>query len=213
MAMFEPLMDKAAAQLGVDRVQIRKINAPVDNSPWGFPEKKGQPQDTVTSAKVREVLDSGAELFKWDERKKRSGQRSGTKVRGVSVAMGAFFSGSNGFDGLLVIKPDGKLYVHQGIGNLGTHSVSDTARVAAEALGMPWDQVVVVWGSTAKSVPWSSTQDGSQTTHAHSRANHAAALTPRLSFRRSPLRNSVAIPSSMKWATGGSIPVGIPAAA
>jgi xanthine dehydrogenase molybdenum-binding subunit len=175
VAMFEPLMDKAAAQLGIDRVQIRKINAPVDNSPWGFPEKKGQPQDTVTSAKVREVLDRGSELFKWDERKKRSGQRSGTKVRGVSVAIGAFFSGSNGFDGLLVIKPDGKLYVHQGIGNLGTHSVSDTARVAAEALGMPWEQVEVVWGSTAKSVPWSSTQDGSQTTHAHSRANHAAA--------------------------------------
>jgi CO/xanthine dehydrogenase Mo-binding subunit len=31
VAMFEPLMDKAAAQLGIDRVQIRKINAPVDN--------------------------------------------------------------------------------------------------------------------------------------------------------------------------------------
>jgi xanthine dehydrogenase molybdenum-binding subunit len=176
VAMFEPLMDKAAAKLGVDRVALRKLNAPSENSPWGFPEKKGQPQDTVSSARVREALDRGAELFKWEERKKRSGQRSGTKVRGVSATIGAFFSGTNGFDGLLVIKPDGKLYVHQGIGNHGTHSVSDTARVAAETLGMPWDQVEVVWGNTAKGVAWSSTQDGSQTINAHSRANHAAAL-------------------------------------
>ena len=117
------------------------------NSPWGFPEKKGRPQDTVSSARVREALDRGAELFKWEERKKRSGQRSGTKIRGVSATIGAFFSGTNGFDGLLVIKPDGKLYVHQGIGNHGTYSVSDTARVAAETLGMPWDQVEVVWGT------------------------------------------------------------------
>ncbi|HTS46703.1 MAG TPA: xanthine dehydrogenase family protein molybdopterin-binding subunit [Bryobacteraceae bacterium] len=176
VAICEPLVDKAARQLGIDRVQIRKINAPSDNSPWGFPEKPGGPRATVTSAKVREALDRGAEMFKWEERKKRSAQASGTKRRGVSVSVATFFSGSNGFDGLLLIKPDGKLYVHQGIGNLGTHSVMDTARVAAETLDMPWEKVEVVWGSTSVGVPWSSTQDGSQTTHAHSRANYAAAL-------------------------------------
>ena len=31
----------------------------------------------------------------------------------------------------MVIRPDGLLYVHQGIGNLGTHSIADTARPAA----------------------------------------------------------------------------------
>ena len=90
---------------------------------------------------MKEALDRGAELFKWDERKARSGQRQGSKVRGVGVAVSTFVAGSTGFDGLFVIKPDGKMYVQSGIGNLGTESVFDCHRVAAEMMGMPWEKV------------------------------------------------------------------------
>lgn len=176
MSMLEPLMSRAARQLGLDQVEIRKINAPSDGSLCGLTDTKDNPRQPVTSARVREALDRGAELFKWEERKKRNGQRRGSKVRGVSAVIGAYVSGSIGFDGLLIIKPDGKLYIHQGIGNLGTHSVMDTGRVAAEVLDVPWDKCEIVWGNTANSVPWSSQQDGSQTTHAHTRANLAAGL-------------------------------------
>jgi xanthine dehydrogenase molybdenum-binding subunit len=176
MSMLEPLMSRAARQLGLDQVEIRKINAPSDGSLFGITDTKDSPREAVTSARVREALDRGVELFKWKERKTRNGQRSGSKVRGVSAIIGTFVAGSVGFDGLLIIKPDGRLYIHQGIGNLGTHSVMDTARVAAEVLGMPWDRCEIVWGNTANCVPWSSQQDGSQTTHAHTRANYAAGL-------------------------------------
>jgi CO/xanthine dehydrogenase Mo-binding subunit len=77
---------------------------------------------------------------------------------------------------MLVIRPDGRLTIHSGIGNLGTHSVFDTAMVAAEVLGVEWDEVEVVWGDSSKGLPWSSMQVGSQTTHAHTRANYAAGL-------------------------------------
>ena len=40
-----------------------------------------------TSAFMKEALDKGAELFGWNERKARSGQRNGSKVRGVGVAV------------------------------------------------------------------------------------------------------------------------------
>ena len=43
-------------------------------------------------------------------------------------------------------------------------------------LGFPWEKVEVVWGNTSKHLPFSSLQVGSQTTHAHTRANHAAGL-------------------------------------
>src|SRR5690606_21370079 len=69
--------------------------------------------------------------------------------------------------------PDGKLYIHQGVGNLGTHSVLDTAKAAAEVLNVDWEDCEVVWGASARHLPHSSTQSGSQTTHAHTRANHA----------------------------------------
>ena len=66
----------------------------------------------------------------------------------LGVATSTFFAGSNGFDGMLMIKPDGKLYVQSGIGNFGSESVSDVHRVAAEILGVPWENVVVTWGNT-----------------------------------------------------------------
>ena len=79
-------------------------------------------------------------------------------------------------DGLLVIRPDGQLTIHSGIGNLGTASVFDTAMAAAEVLAVPWEEVEVVWGNTDLALPWSSLQAGSQTAHAHTRANYAAGL-------------------------------------
>ena len=63
------------------------------------------------------------------------------------------------------------MYIHQGVGNLGTHSVIDTARVVAEVLDFPWENVRRRLGQHGKGVAWSSIQAGSQTTHAHTRAN------------------------------------------
>ena len=40
---------------------------------------------------------------------------------------------------------------------------------------MPWEQIETVWGNTSKHLAWSSPQAGSQTIHAHTRANLAAA--------------------------------------
>ncbi|MFN8060326.1 MAG: xanthine dehydrogenase family protein molybdopterin-binding subunit [Vicinamibacterales bacterium] len=174
--MTEPLMSKAARNLGIDQVAIRKMNAPETGALFGLTDTKERPRQKVTSAFVKEALDKGAAMFGWEERKGRSGQRKGSKVTGVGVAAGTFTAGSIGFDGLISIRPDGRLYVQQGIGNLGTESVIDTARVVAEMLNFPWEKTEVVWGNTGKHVPWSSVQAGSQTIHAHTRANHAAAM-------------------------------------
>ena len=137
----------------------------------------------MTNASVKQALDRGAELFKWEERKARAGTRQGSKVRGVGVAVGPHGAGSIGYDGLMTIQPDGRLYVQSGIGNLGTHSVIDVARVAADLLAMPWEKVEVNWGSTAKHIPWTCMSVGSQTTHAMTRANLAGAENARLKLQ------------------------------
>jgi xanthine dehydrogenase molybdenum-binding subunit len=173
--IVEPVITKAAKQLGLDQVEIRKINAPEGKAPYGPPGPNGR-QRYVTSAFVKQALDRGAELFNWAERKAQAGQRRGSKVRGVGVAVGPHGAGSIGFDGLMTIRPDGKLYVQSGVGNLGTHSLIDLARVAAEVLAMPWEKVEVAWGDTSKHLPWSCLSVGSQTTHAMTRANHAGAM-------------------------------------
>jgi xanthine dehydrogenase molybdenum-binding subunit len=235
-AMLEPLISKAARQLNVDQVEIRKINSPVSGSEFGPPPPPAaagaaaaaaaasgsragapagppavaqpQPQELgratgrgqaaagqvptqqpvaaaappnaprrafFTSCHLREALDMGAKLFNWEERKTRNGQRSGTKVTGMGVGLGTYTAGSIAMDGLLLIRPDGRVYVQTGVGNLGTGSVHDVARIVAEELDTPWEHFEIVWGDTGKHLAWSSPQAGSQTIHAHTRANLAAA--------------------------------------
>jgi CO/xanthine dehydrogenase Mo-binding subunit len=181
-ALMEPVVTKAAKKLGLDQVAIRRINSPEGKALYGAPRPNGQ-RPHVTSAFVKQALDRGAELFKWEERKARSGKRQGTKVRGLGVAVGPHGSGSIGYDGLMTIRPDGRLYVQSGVGNLGTHSLIDLARVAADVLAMPWDKVVVNWGNTSKNLPWSCMSVGSQTTHAMTRANLAGATDARLKLQ------------------------------
>jgi xanthine dehydrogenase molybdenum-binding subunit len=173
IVIIEPIIAKAARKLALDQVAIRRINCPEGKAQFG-PPQQGKLQH-ATSAFLKEALDQGAEQFKWSERVARSPKRIGTKVRGVGVSLSCYVGGTIGFDGLLVIKPDGRITFQSGIGNLGTESVIDVHRAGAEVLGVPWEKCEVVWGSTAKSLPFTCVSGGSQTTHAMTRAAHAAA--------------------------------------
>src|SRR5882757_5866155 len=97
---IEPLLDKAAKVLGVDRVQLRRINA-ADNK-----AKYDGTQGPVTSAYQREAIERGAAAFNWDQRKARSGQGRGAKVTGVGVGQAFHSAGRSGYDGLVRITPD-----------------------------------------------------------------------------------------------------------
>jgi len=174
IVIIEPIIAKAARKLGVDQVAIRRINCPEGKAPFG-PAVQGKRQ-YATSAFLKEALDRGAEQFKWSERAARTPKRIGTKVRGVGVSLSCYVGGTIGFDGLLVIKPDGRIAFQSGIGNLGTESVIDVHRAGAEVLGVPWEKCEVVWGNTTKNLPFTCVSGGSQTTHAMTRAAYATAM-------------------------------------
>jgi xanthine dehydrogenase molybdenum-binding subunit len=167
---IEPLIDKAARELGLDQVEIRRLNAPTHDSGYG------SSQGPITSAYLREALDMGAEQFGWDERRARSGQREGSKVRGVGVGQAFHSAGSSGFDGLVRITPDGRLHIHTGIGNLGTYSYASTSRVAAEVLGYDWENCEIHRGDSSRGLPWNNGQFGSNTSFTMTRTNYAAAM-------------------------------------
>ena len=169
-AAIEPLIDKAAKALNLDRVAIRRINA-ADNS-----AKYDSQQGPVTSAYQREALDRGAAAFDWDTRKQRSGQTNGSKVRGVGIGQAFHAAGRGGLDGIVRITPDGKVHIHCGVGNLGTYSYAGTSRVAAEVLKANWDNCVIVRGDSRLGLPFSSAQSGSNTSFTMSRATYAGAM-------------------------------------
>ena len=109
---MEPLVDKAAKKLGLDRLEIRQINSADNNA------KYYANQGPVTSAYQRESLEKGATMAKWEAMKARSGVRRGTKVRGTGIGQAFHPAGRNGYDGLVCLTPDGKLHIHSGAGNL-----------------------------------------------------------------------------------------------
>lgn len=169
-AAIEPLLDKAARQLGIDPLEIRRINAPTSDSRYG------SSQGPVTSAHLREALEMGAEQFGWEERRARSGRRNGSKVTGVAVGTAFHSAGASGFDGLCRITPDGVLHVHSGVGNLGTYSYAVTSRVAAEVLKMDWERCVIERGNSSRGLPFVLGQFGSNTTFTTTRTNYAGAM-------------------------------------
>ena len=167
---IEPLLDKAADKLGIDRLAIRRINAPNNKS------KVGGNQGPVTSAYMKEALAKGAKAFNWNAMKKLSGKRSGSKVTGIGIGQAYHSAGSSGFDGLVSITPDGKLHIHTGVGNLGTFSHTATARAAAEVLKCNWENCIVERGDTRKGIPWNLAQFGSNTSFTMTRTNYVAAM-------------------------------------
>jgi xanthine dehydrogenase molybdenum-binding subunit len=167
---IEPMLDQAARQLGLDPVALRRINAADNNARYN------SAQGPVTSAYQSEALEQGAAAFNWAARKSRSGQRRGSKVTGVGVGQAFHSAGRSGYDGLVVLTPEGKLNIHSGVGNLGTYSHTSTSRVAAEVLKCDWENCLVVRGDSRRHLPWSSSQSGSNTSFTMTRANYVAAM-------------------------------------
>jgi xanthine dehydrogenase molybdenum-binding subunit len=181
IAIIEPILAKAARKLGVDQVDLRRVNCPEGKAEFGAAVhgKRGH----ATSCFLKEALDRGAEQFRWKERAARDQKRIGTKARGIGVSLSCYVGGTVGFDGLLVITPQGRVQFQSGIGNLGTEAVIDVHRAGAERLGVPWEICDIVWGDTSKHVPYTCASGGSQTTHAMTRASYAVADEAKLRLR------------------------------
>ena len=173
--VLEPLLDKGARLLGIDRLALRLANAPGG----GGGARIGGGQEPLTSAYLREGLEQAAEKFDYANRVRNAGRQPDGKIRAIGIGQAYHAAGSNGFDGMVRIAPDGKLHIHTGVGNLGTFSYAATSRVAAEVLGYDWENTVIERGGTLKAMPFNLGQFGSNTSFTMTRTNHAAAMDAR----------------------------------
>lgn len=167
--IIAPIMDMAADNLGIDRLAIRKINAVRSG------DQHGPQRSNVTGAHMPEALDHAAQLFNYPERIARRQQRNGSKVTGIGIGQGYHDAGRSGMDGIVRLTPDGRLKIHNGVGNLGTYSYASTSRAAAEVLKMSWEQCDIEAGRTDRHVPMTSPQDGSNSIFTNTRTCFGAA--------------------------------------
>ena len=176
IAIIEPILSKAARQLGLDQVAVRRVNSPEGKAEYGPPNPRTGKRSYTTSCYLKQALDEGARQFNWNARVARQPKQIGSRVRGVGVALSCYHGGSTGFDGLVAITPQGRIQIYSGIGNLGTEAFVDVHRATAEVLDVPWENVDLIWGDTSKPLPYSCHSGGSQTIHAMTRAGHAVGL-------------------------------------
>ena len=168
--IISPIIDAAADALGMSRLDIRVVNSAQTGD-------LGGPQRTpLTSAYMPEALTMAANAFGWEGRQGRRRQRNGSKVTGFGIGQGYHNAGRSGMDGIVMMGADGRLKIHNGVGNLGTYSYASTSRAAAEALKMPWESCDIITGRTDYHLPITSPQDGSNSIFTNTRTCYGAAM-------------------------------------
>jgi carbon-monoxide dehydrogenase large subunit len=148
----ERLLDLAAADLGIDRVEFRRRNLV---PPEGIPHKLVTlvpGGDTLTdSGDYRITLDRCLEVFGWDEKVKLNGKLVDGRHHGVAV--GCYLEGGGigpSEHARMVMEPDGRIAVHVGSSGNGQGLETIVAQIAADSLGVPIARIRGVFhGSTA----------------------------------------------------------------
>ena len=142
----ETLVDEACEKIGMDPISFRKkYHRDVGGLGW-FPDT------AISSCGLDECLDVGAEKIGWKEKwgKDRS---VGPVKKGVGVAAMGWLSGAQPMllehsNATLKFNEDGGCSLIVSPGNLGQGVAGSLAQIAAEAMGIDFDDVKVVLGDT-----------------------------------------------------------------
>jgi carbon-monoxide dehydrogenase large subunit len=150
---FERMMDKAAVKLGIDRLEIRRKNLiPHAEMPWKMVKigpAEGWDDTFLDSGDYRQCFDAVVKEARWTEKAAYAGKLVDGRYRGIGVA--AFIEG--GASGprehaRMELRPDGKVLLAVGSSSIGQGIETIFAQIAADALEVTPDDVIVVHGST-----------------------------------------------------------------
>ncbi|ALG09379.1 xanthine dehydrogenase family protein molybdopterin-binding subunit [Kibdelosporangium phytohabitans] len=176
--MFGPevAMDELAERLGIDPVELR-----IRNEPERDPES-GNP---FSSRNLVTCLRDGAERFGWADRDPRPGaRRDGGWLVGTGVASSVYPASRMPKSDATVRFEDGRYVAEIGAADLGTGTWTTLALIAADALGVPADEVDVRIGDTEQ--PFASVAGGSSGTSTWGTAIVEAARAFRDKFGQDP---------------------------
>jgi CO/xanthine dehydrogenase Mo-binding subunit len=180
---MERLLDLAARELGVDRVEIRRRNY---LRPDEFPHNHGILfQDSAPlwydSGDYLPALDKAASLVGYDHFVREEQPRLRAEGRSVGLGIVSYVEGTGigPYEGARVtIEPSGKVRLATGVGTQGQGHFTSFAQVVAEVLGVAVTDVHVVTGDTGV-FPWGTGTFASRGAVVAGNACHAAALAVR----------------------------------
>jgi carbon-monoxide dehydrogenase large subunit len=148
----ERLLDMAARDLGIDRVEFRRRNL-VSAAEMPYRLAKVLDPDIETecdSGDYRATLDRCLEEIGWAEKTKMQGKLIDGRYRGLAI--GCYIEGGASGpreNARLVLEPDGSVVVYVGSSSVGQGVETVFAQIAADALELPMERVKDVFhGST-----------------------------------------------------------------
>jgi len=143
--LIERLIDKAAAQLGMDRAELRRINlVTAEEMPFKTPLIY-----TIDSGDFRAVLERALEVSNWQsvDKRKRKSQRAG-KLRGIGIALHMENAGLANEAAEIRFDPAGGVTVLPGTFSHGQGHETVFAQMVCEWLGVPFQSIRVLQGDT-----------------------------------------------------------------
>lgn len=145
---MERLMDEAARQTGIDRVQLRRRNF-VRPEQMPYTNPMGQVYD---SGRFEHVMDQGLALADWDGFAARSAQsQERGRVRGLGIATFLEWTGGNALQESVtvsVLAEEGVVEVFSAVNAMGQGIATSLTQLVVDVFGVPIEQVRVVLGDT-----------------------------------------------------------------
>jgi CO/xanthine dehydrogenase Mo-binding subunit/CO/xanthine dehydrogenase FAD-binding subunit len=131
----EQAWDLAAEKLGIDILDLLRMNAvdPGDVSPHNH---------RITSCELKQCIDKTAAMIGWEEKRKARRPNRGLGM-GCSIHVNGrrSFGDWDGSSAIVRVNEDGRATVITGEGEIGQGNLTVLRQIAAEALGLPYDDV------------------------------------------------------------------------
>jgi xanthine dehydrogenase YagR molybdenum-binding subunit len=148
---LEAAMDELAYAAGVDPLELRLRN---------YAEKDGNEDKPFSSKELRACYAQGAERFGWSKRSMAPrSMREGRELIGWGMASGFWEASMMKCSARAVLSDQGRLEIATAASDIGTGTYTILAQIAADALGVPIEQVDVRIGDS--SLPTSPLEGGS----------------------------------------------------
>ena len=145
---MERLMDEAARQTGIDRIQLRRRNfVRPEQMPYTNPMAQ-----VYDSGRFEHVMEQGLALADWngfDARAAQSAQRG--LVRGLGIATFLEWTGGNALQESVtvsVLADEGVVEVFSAVNAMGQGIATSLTQLVVDVFGVPIEQVRVVLGDT-----------------------------------------------------------------
>lgn len=139
---LETFMNKVSIQTGIDQFELREKNFTKVN------DENPVLHMTQHSMSLRECIEKGKEVFKWDEKRKSiDNNKGGDYVRGLGLAAFAYTSGAYPktmeIGGCrLILNQDGSIKMMVGATEIGQGSDTVFTQMVADTVGVPYEWVI-----------------------------------------------------------------------